>query len=125
MIAVAAWGYALCCGGIVLFQLALIGGAPWGAATQGGRITGVLDRRGRLIALLSVPVLVFQGLAILSAAGVGDGYWPRWTGWAALAVTCIALVLNLITPSRIERAIWVPVILVMALLGAVAMGAPS
>ena len=40
--------------------------------------------------------------------------WPRWTGWAALGLSVVSALLNLVTPSRPERAIWAPVTLVMA-----------
>ena len=71
--------YALLCLGVVGFQFALIAGAPLGPWTQGGQHEGALPVSGRLLAALSVPVLVFMGLAIVSAAGFAGGFWPRWT----------------------------------------------
>lgn len=52
----------LCCailGVVVLFQVALIAGAPWGQFTQGGRYDGALPVRGRGVALISVVVLIW------------------------------------------------------------------
>lgn len=108
--------YALLCLGVVGFQFALIAGAPLGPWTQGGRHEGALPVSGRLLAALSVPVLVFMGLAIVSAAGFAGGFWPRWTGWVALAVSGASCVLNWITPSARERAVWGPVTLIMVAL---------
>ncbi|SDI14083.1 hypothetical protein [Lutimaribacter saemankumensis] len=108
--------YALLCLGVVGFQFALIAGAPLGPWTQGGRHEGALPVSGRLLAALSVPVLVFMGLAIVSAAGFAGGFWPRWTGWVALAVSSASCVLNWITPSARERAVWGPVTLIMVAL---------
>ena len=108
--------YALLCLGAVGFQVALIAGAPLGPWTQGGQHEGALLVSGRLLAALSVPVLVFMGLAIVSAAGFAGGFWPRWTGWVALAVSCASCVLNWITPSARERAVWGPVTLIMVAL---------
>lgn len=108
--------YALLCLGVVGFQFALIAGAPLGPWTQGGRHEGALPVSGRLLAALSVPVLVFMGLAIVSAAGLAGGFWPRWTGWVALAVSGASCVLNWITPSARERAVWGPVTLIMVAL---------
>jgi cytochrome bd-type quinol oxidase subunit 2 len=105
--------FATLCLGVVFFQIALIAGAPLGAWTQGGRHTGALPWRGRLVAALSVPVQVFMGLAIVSAAGFAGGFWPRWTGWAALGVMAVICGLNWITPSAPERAFWGPVTLIM------------
>lgn len=106
--------YATLCGATVFFQIALIAGAPWGRLTQGGQHDGALPLSGRIIAALSIPILIFMALAILSAAGFPGLGWPRWTGWAAFAVTCISCVLNWITPSEMERRLWGPVMSVMA-----------
>ncbi|MFW2541734.1 hypothetical protein ACN2XU_03750 [Primorskyibacter sp. 2E107] len=108
--------YATGCLAIVFFQIALIAGAPLGAYTQGGQTEGALAMKGRVIAALSVPVVVLQALAIVSAAGFPGLDWPRWTGWAALLLSCGTSVLNWITPSARERAVWGPVTLVMAAL---------
>jgi hypothetical protein len=106
--------YATACLGVVFFQIALIAGAPLGPWTQGGRHPGKLPVSGRLIAVMSIPVLVFQALAILSAAGFPGLDWPRWAGWVALGISCLTATLNGITPSARERAVWFPVTLVMA-----------
>lgn len=106
--------YATACLAVVFFQFALIGGAPLGRWTQGGQHPGRLPLSGRIVAAVSVFVLLFQALAILSAAGFPGLGWPRWTGWAALAVSAISTVLNGVTPSAKERALWFPVVLVMA-----------
>lgn len=105
--------YATGCLGIVFFQCALIGGAPLGPWTQGGQHPGALPVSGRILALISVGVVVFQGLAVLSAAGFPGLNWPRWTGWLALGVSVMSAVLNGITPSARERAVWFPVMIVM------------
>ncbi|MBT55889.1 MAG: hypothetical protein CMF72_21135 [Mameliella sp.] len=106
--------YATACLAVVFFQFALIVGAPLGRWTQGGQHLGRLPLSGRIVAAASVLVLLFQALAILSAAGFPGLGWPRWTGWAALAVSVISTVLNGVTPSAKERALWFPVVLVMA-----------
>ncbi|WP_420325534.1 hypothetical protein [Mameliella sp.] len=106
--------YATVCLAIVFFQLALIGGAPLGRWTQGGRHEGALPLTGRVVAAVSVPVVLFQAVAILSAAGFPGLGWPRWSGWVALGVSGLSAVLNGITPSQKERAVWFPVMLVMS-----------
>lgn len=105
--------YATVCLAIVFFQIALIGGAPLGRWTQGGQVSGALPLSGRIVAAVSIPVVVFQALALLAAAGFPGLDWPRWTGWVALGVSVISMVLNGITPSREERAVWFPVMIVM------------
>lgn len=105
--------FATLCLGVVFFQIALIAGVPLGAYTQGGAHKGALPLRGRLFAALSIGILVFMGLAIVSAAGFPGLDWPRWTGWAALVCMAASCVLNWITPSERERGFWGPVTLVM------------
>ncbi|MEL6645314.1 MAG: hypothetical protein AAFQ79_15390 [Pseudomonadota bacterium] len=113
--------YALGCLAIAFFQVALIAGAPLGPWTQGGRHPGALPASGRAIAALSIGIVLWQGLAILSAAGFPGLGWPRWTGWMAMGVSVVSAVLNVITPSARERAVWGPVQTVMAALAAYVM----
>ena len=108
--------FASLCLATIFFQFALIGGLPLGEYTQGGRVRGKLDTKGRAMAAASVPVLAFQAVAVLSAAGFPGIGWPAWTGWAAVGVACVTAVLNQITPSEKEKAVWGPVTLVMAAL---------
>ncbi len=106
--------FATGCLAIVFFQIALIAGAPLGEYTQGGQTSGALPLRGRIIAAISIPILLFCGVAILSAAGFPGLDWPRKAGWFALAIMVISAILNWITPSKKERAVWGPIMLVMA-----------
>lgn len=115
--------YGSACLAIVFFQIALIAGAPLGAYTQGGKHEGALPLSGRLVAAVSVPVVLFQALAILSAAGFPGLGWPVWTGWLAFVVQAITTVLNSLTPSKPERAVWAPVTLVMTAMALVVMTA--
>ncbi len=108
--------YATACLAVIFFQIALILGTPLGAYTQGGQHPGKLPLKGRAMAALSIPVLMLQALAILSAAGFPGLDWPRWTGWAALALSLVTTLLNWITPSQRERALWGPATLVMSAL---------
>jgi hypothetical protein len=111
------FAYGAICSGVVLFQVALVLGAPWGPITQGGSHPGRLPVSGRIVAAASIVVLVGMALAIASAAGLWP-HWPRWTSWAALAVQFVSTVLNWITPSRPERLLWAPITSVMLALAA-------
>ncbi|SIN78194.1 hypothetical protein [Vannielia litorea] len=94
--------------GVIGFQIALILGAPWGRITQGGQVEGPLPRSGRIVAAVSIALLIAMALAILSADGRWPA-WPSWTGWAAVAMNGVMTVLNWITPSPAERRLWGPI----------------
>ena len=98
---------------IVAFQSALILGAPWGALTQGGRGDGALDTPGRVVAAVSIAVLVLFALALLGRVGGGPlrarRRLARVGSWIAVGYGVVAVLLNAATPSARERAIWLPV----------------
>ncbi len=100
---------------VIFFQICLSAGAPWGEFTQGGRNKGVLPKSGRLLAAISVPVLVFMGLSITSIISNAPN-WEKWTVYVTMVVQGLTAVANLITPSRKERLLWGPVTTVAFLL---------
>jgi len=112
MIESAATLYSVIVAFVVLFQFCLIGGAPWGRLTQGGQHDGALPASGRIVAGISVPLLIFMAAGIDSAAGTFP-HWPLWTGWLALGVQSLGTLMNWITPSRPERRLWGPITSVM------------
>ena len=93
---------------VIVFQLALAFGAPWGEFTQGGRFKGTLPLSGRILAVLSVPILIFMGCSIASAAGL-IFEWYRWTAYVTVGIQGLTAIFNLITPSSKERLVWGPV----------------
>lgn len=96
---------------VVLFQLALALGLPWGAASMGGKFPGKYPPAMRGVALLNAILLLFLNLLVLEFAGI-TAYLPNSWGengmWAVLVFMAIGTLLNSITPSKIER-IWAPV----------------
>jgi hypothetical protein len=124
MIQTAALLYVLIIAGVIVFQLCLIAGAPWGRLTQGGRHDGVLPAPARIAAVLSVALLACMGAAIASSAGLPP-HWPEWTGWAATGVQVLSMILNWVTPSLPERRLWGPITTAMLALCAFVVLAPS
>ena len=106
--------YSVCSLGIILFQLCLIAGAPWGRLTQGGKANGSLPTSGRIAAAINIILFAVMSLAILSAAGYWPN-WPIWTGWTTLTIQAVSAILNWITPSIQERKLWGPITIVMLL----------
>lgn len=102
--------------GVILFQLALAAGAPWGAYAMGGAFTGQFPPELRVAAVVQAVILALLVLVVLARAGMALPNWSRasrWLIWMVVVFSTISLVLNTITPSADERAIWMPVALVM------------
>ncbi len=117
MVQIAAVLYGLMIAGVIVFQLCLVAGAPWGRWTQGGRHEGVLPVSGRVAAGVSAVLLACMAAAITSAAGLPPN-WPMWASYVALALQAATVLLNWITPSRAERFFWGPGTSVMLALAA-------
>lgn len=102
---------------LVLFQLALAVGVPWGRAAYGGQ-SAVLPARFRIAS--AVAVVVWAGIALVVARRGGLPVWaPLPTSWLpvvvwiVVALLVVAVVMNAITPSAVERAIWLPFTLLL------------
>jgi sulfite exporter TauE/SafE len=102
---------------VIAFQLALAAGAPWGELTMGGAVRGQLPPRMRVIALGSAVLLMAFGAIVAARAKVAFPRWrrtSRWLIWVVAAYSIAGVVLNAITPSPRERALWLPVAIVLA-----------
>jgi hypothetical protein len=102
--------------GVFVFQVALAAGAPWGAYAMGGAFPGQFPLALRIAALAQAALIVGMAVIVLSRAGLVLPGWSgvtRWLVWLVVAFAAVSLVLNLITPSAGERAIWAPVALLL------------
>jgi len=106
----AAYGYAVLAGIITLFHIALVSGARWGELTQGGRVKGKLDTKGRIMAAISAVLMIIMAMTILGVRGIGPGAsFPAFMLWITMAITVLTTIANWITPSAPERRLWGPV----------------
>ena len=115
---IAAIVYAVVSTGVIVFQIALAAGAPWGAFAMGGASPGQFPPTLRVTALIQAALLIGMTLIVLARAGIIlPGWWraSRWLIWFVVGFAALSLVLNLITPSAGERAIWAPVAFVLLL----------
>ena len=65
---------------------------------------------------VQAALIVGTAAIVLSRAGLLLAGWSRvsrWLVWVVVALTAVSLVLNLITPSAGERALWAPVLLLL------------
>lgn len=109
---IAALVFAVVAGGVVVFQLALALGAPWGRFAMGGAFPGRFPPPMRVAAVVQAVLIGLIAVAVLATAGLflpGFAVAFPWLIWVAVVVSAIAVVLNAISRSAGERRIWVPV----------------
>lgn len=112
----AALVYATISLGVVAFQVALAAGAPWGAYAMGGAFPGQFPLALRIAALVQAGLIAVMAGVVLARAELILTAWSRvsrWIVWVVVAFAAVGFVLNLITPSAGERAIWAPVTLLL------------
>lgn len=98
--------------GLALFQLALAAGAPWGRAAFGG----FTERPGtnlRVSAAVATLVWAAAALVVLRRAGLAvcaplPTGWLPVAAWVIVGVLALSIVVNAVSPSVLERAIWIP-----------------
>lgn len=100
--------------GVVVFQIALVLGAPWGAWTQGGQAEGALPAAGRVLAAISAGLLVLMALSVLARDGRGPlARLPRRLltvlVWFTTVYAALGIVMNAASRSVAERWTWTPV----------------
>jgi len=107
---------------IVLFQIALAAGVPWGSVSMGGKFPGKYPPKMRFVAVVNALILIFIALIALLRAGIVLYEYfniSKYAIWGVVAFTVLSLFLNLITPSKWERRIWAPVVFVMLITSAI------
>lgn len=93
---------------VMVFQVALAAGAPWGEFAFGGQNKGVLPARLRVTSAISVVIYLLLITHYLSD-------WPgkEVANWVLVGFTGLGLVMNTITRSSKERMVWAPTSLVL------------
>lgn len=99
--------------GMAAFQLAIAAGAPVGRASYGGAHPGVLPSRLRAVSAGSA--LVYSGLAATVASRRTPVRVRRRVLTGVAALMGVGVVMNGVSPSWPERAIWTPTTAVLAL----------
>jgi hypothetical protein len=108
--------YAVLTAAVVVFQIALAAGAPWGDYAMGGANPGQFPPELRVGALVQAALLAGMAVVVLSRAGLILPGWygvTRWLIWVVVALVTLTFVLNLITPSGGDRLIWAPTIFLL------------
>lgn len=97
----------------VLFQMAVLFGAPVGAFTQGGAVSGELGPAGKANAGISALILLLFGLIIARKSEIlparHDSKIINIGFWVLLVFSTLETFLNWFSPSDLERMVWGPV----------------
>ena len=97
---------------VTLFEIALTAGAPWGRYAFGGQNPGKLPDYLRVASMVQALIWACWIALALVRCGV---ILPRLFQlskrlmWLVVALNALALVLNTITPSEVERLLWAPI----------------
>lgn len=105
-------------GALLIFQIALIAGAPIGHFAWGGQHR-VLPARLRIGSAVSLVIYVFIGLLALDRAGAVDVFPDALSTigmWVVVAYLTLGIALNAISRSKPERYTMVPVTVVLVAL---------
>jgi hypothetical protein len=98
---------------VVIFQIALAMGAPWGERAWGGRYIGVLPLGMRIASVFSAVLICAFAMVIQIRAG---NILPQYLelsqplSWIVVGYSAVGIVMNAITPSKKERNLWLPVV---------------
>ena len=101
---------------LVLFQLGLTIGMPWGEASMGGKYPGKYPPKMRVVSLINSLVLSFIAVIVLIKS---EKLFPQFKSFANFAIyfvvgfSVLATILNIITPSKIESKLWAPVAILL------------
>jgi hypothetical protein len=108
--------FALASSVVCAFQVALAFGAPWGEFTLGGRWRGSLPPKVRLVPLFSLVLLVGFAAVIVARANIAFPLLheqSRHLAWVVVSYCALGSFANSITPSKRERNLWLPIVLLM------------
>jgi hypothetical protein len=110
--------YSTVSGFVVAFQIALAAGVPWGEYAMGGAYPGQFPASLRIAALIQAALLIGLAGIVTARAELALPNLMRASRkliWFVVGFSALSLVLNLITPSPRERAIWAPVAFLLLL----------
>ena len=100
---------------IILFQIGLLIGKPWGEYTMGGYTKGVLPVKLRIAPFISILILTSFIIFTIDISKIFDISLnlPIYFKWVAIGFNGLAFFVNSITRSQKERKLWQPITLIM------------
>ena len=109
----AAIAFDVLAGVVILVQLGMASGLPWGELTWGGAYRGVLPLHMRGASLCSALLLLAFAYEVSARAALVRRRLKTSakTIWVVVGYSALGAFMNTITPSFWERVIWLPVTL--------------
>lgn len=108
--------------GAGVFQAMLAAGKPWGEWAFGGQMKGVLPNRYRIASLVSIGIYLIQIAHYLSQANLIASPFSANTAtainWILVGFFALGTLMNGISRSKKERALWTPILAISLLLSA-------
>ncbi len=101
---------------VILFQIGLGLGMPWGKLSMGGKFPGIYPYKMRIACIFQILILGVMGTIVFTRAGIMFPDWYPYSVkiiWVEVVFFSIGVVLNSITPSKWERIIWAPVTIIL------------
>ncbi|PCI27601.1 MAG: hypothetical protein COB67_08135 [SAR324 cluster bacterium] len=116
MISVSAFIFNFFAAVVVIFQLLLALGQPWGSLAMGGKYPGKFPPLIRFLAVIQGALMAFMGVIVSIRAGL---IFPEWFDiskkiiWVVVAFNVLSVIGNLATSSKWERIIGAPVSIIL------------
>ncbi len=110
--------HSLCILILIAFHICLIQGKPWGHLTMAGKFRGELPAKMKIFSGLSILILFSVALFVEIGSGnilFGSQNLRQKLLISAIVFNTIQTILHIITPSKWERILWLPIISIMLL----------
>lgn len=103
---------------VILFQIGLLIGQPWGEYTMGGYNKGILPVKLRIAPFISILILIFFIIFTIDKTQIfGFSFnFPIYLKWLIIGFNILAFIANSITKSKKERMLWQPITLLILIL---------
>lgn len=105
---------------IIVFQIGLVVGRPWGHLAWGGQHPGKLPRRFRIASCVSILILFIFASVNLHTSGLldlhGISFPVNLFQWIISVYAVLGTLMNGISRSKPERYLWTPVAFTLAVM---------
>ena len=108
--------FSLCAYVICVFHFLLIVGAPLGHLTMAGKYQGALPKKVRGVPVFGIAMLLSFSWIVQAKATGETLFYDNFASqaiWFVVGYNVLGVILHIITPSKWERRLWLPLISIM------------